>query len=279
MQVVTTRAELRRARATLPESVGVVPTMGYLHAGHVALVARARRESRSAIVTVFVNPTQFGPNEDLARYPRDIEGDRRLCLDAGVDLLYVPAVEEVYRPGFATTVDVGPVARRWEGERRPGHFVGVATVVTKLLNMTRADRAYFGEKDFQQLQVVRRLVADLDLSTEIIGCPTVREPDGLALSSRNVYLTPAERPRASAIYRGLTAASAAAAGGERDTARLRAAIEAPLHAADFRIDYVAIVDPVTLEPLDPVDRPARALVAARLGAVRLIDNIALEPPR
>lgn len=266
---------MRTARSGLPEPVGVVPTMGYLHEGHAALIRRARDQCASVIVTLFVNPRQFGPNEDFARYPRDFARDRALCESLGVDLLYAPSVDEVYPPGFATSVDVSGLSEQWEGAHRPGHLRGVATVVAKLLIGTRADRAYFGEKDYQQLQVVKRLVLDLEIPTAIVPCPTVREADGLALSSRNAYLTPDDRPRATALYRGLMAARSALAGGERDARRLADSISQTVVSAGLTLDYAAVVDPTTLAPLDRVDRPARALVAARLGRVRLIDNLEL----
>ena len=275
MRIVETRDDLRTARSGLPEPVGVVPTMGYLHEGHAALIRRARDQCASVIVTLFVNPKQFGPNEDFARYPRDFARDRALCESLGVDLLYAPSVDEVYPPGFATSVDVSGLSEQWEGAHRPGHFRGVATVVAKLLIGTRADRAYFGEKDYQQLQVVKRLVLDLEIPTAIVPCPTVREADGLALSSRNAYLTPDDRPRATALYRGLMAARSALAGGERDARRLADSISQTVVSAGLTLDYAAVVDPTTLAPLDRVDRPARALVAARLGRVRLIDNLEL----
>jgi len=278
MLVVDTLAELRARRRELPGPVGVVPTMGYLHAGHASLIARARAECASVIATLFVNPAQFGPSEDFARYPRDFERDRALCEREGADVLYAPPTEEVYPPDFSTAVEVGGLTARWEGEHRPGHFRGVATVVAKLLVATAADRAYFGEKDFQQLRVVERLARDLDLPVEIVPGRTVREPDGLALSSRNAYLDAETRPQASAIHTALQAARRACLAGQTEAAELAAAVERALAAADFRVDYVAIVDPATLEPLARVDRPARALVAARLGPVRLIDNLALEPP-
>jgi pantoate--beta-alanine ligase len=277
VRVVPSLAELRERHRDLPRPIGVVPTMGYLHEGHASLMRRAREECASVIVTLFVNPTQFGPNEDFSRYPRDFERDSRLCEQAGVDLLYAPPTEQVYPEGFSTSVDVGGLTARWEGEHRPGHFRGVATVVTKLLTSTRPDRAYFGEKDFQQLQVVERLARDLDLGVEIVPCQTVRERDGLALSSRNAYLDADTRPQAAAIFGGLRAAQLAAARGEKDASTLVALVERELAAADFWVDYVAIVDPSTLEPLSRVDRPARALVAARLGPVRLIDNLPIEP--
>jgi pantoate--beta-alanine ligase len=274
VRVATTLAELRAARGALPGPVGVVPTMGYLHEGHLSLMRRSRAECPSTVVTLFVNPTQFGPREDLGRYPRDFARDRAMCEGEGVDLLWAPAsVEEMYPPGFGTTVDVGEVSRRWEGEHRPGHFAGVATIVAKLLIQTGADRAYFGQKDYQQLQVVARLARDLDLPTEIVGCETVREVDGLALSSRNVFLSDESRPRALALSRGLRAAQRAYAEGERAGKRLEAAMLHELRAADLSVDYAAVVDAGTLEPVERVEGRARAIVAARLGALRLIDNM------
>jgi pantoate--beta-alanine ligase len=278
LRIVERLAELRQVRTELASPVGLVPTMGYLHAGHASLMRRARTECASVIVTLFVNPAQFGPNEDFARYPRDLERDRALCEAEGADLLYAPSTEEVYPEGFSTSVDVGEVSTRWEGEFRPGHFRGVATVVTKLFTSTRADRAYFGEKDYQQLQVVKRLARDLDLRVDVVGCPTIREVDGLALSSRNAYLNTATRPAADAIYRGLSAARLACQNGERDVGVLRARVECELIGVGMQIDYVAIVDPATLQPLSRVNAAARVLVAARHGPVRLIDNMPIEPP-
>jgi len=247
--------------------------MGYLHEGHLSLVRRARAECASVI------PTQFGPHEDFATYPRDEERDVRLFAAAGTDVVFAPRlVETMYPPGFCTYVVPEGPARRWEGEWRPGHFRGVATIVAKLFILASADRAYFGEKDYQQLQVVTRLAADLNLPTEVVGCPIVREPDGLALSSRNVYLTPEERPRAVALYAGLCAAQEALLAGERDARVLEQRIAHQIAARGLTLDYAAVVDPQTLEPLERGEAPARALVAARLGRVRLIDNLALVPP-
>lgn len=279
MQIIRAPAELRACRASLPAPVGLVPTMGYLHEGHLSLVRRARAECASVIGTLFVNPTQFGPHEDFATYPRDEERDFRLFAAAGTDVVFAPpSVETMYPPGFSTYVVPEGPARRWEGEWRPGHFRGVATIVAKLFILASADRAYFGEKDYQQLQVVTRLAADLNLPTEVVGCPIVREPDGLALSSRNVYLTPEERPRAVALYAGLRAAQEALLAGERDARVLEQRIAAQIAAHGLTLDYAAVVDPRTLEPVERVEAPARALVAARLGKVRLIDNLALFPP-
>ncbi len=279
MHEVATVAALRAAVATAPRPVGLVPTMGYLHEGHLSLLRRARAENATVVMTLFVNPTQFGPNEDFSRYPRDPERDRSLAAAAGVDLLFAPSVEEMYPPGAATWVEVEGLSERWEGAHRPGHFRGVATVVLKLFLAARADRAYFGEKDYQQLQVVRRLAADLVPELTVVGCPTVREPDGLALSSRNVYLNAADRARALALHRALDRAQALLAGGERDGAALEAAMRVELIAPPgVDVDYAAVVDAATLEPLARVEREARALVAARVGPVRLIDNAPLRPP-
>jgi pantoate--beta-alanine ligase len=250
--------------------------MGALHEGHLSLVRRARAECATVAMSIFVNPAQFGPHEDLSRYPRPLERDLALAETAGVDLVFAPPVQEIYPEGFATYVEVGPPALRWEGERRPGHFRGVATVVAKLLVITAPQRAYFGEKDYQQLLVVKRLVRDLHLPVEVVGCPIVREPDGLALSSRNVYLTPEQRPHALALVRALDEAQRLVAAGERDASRVRLAAESVLRATPgVRPDYVAIVDAVSLESLEHIRPPARVLLAAHLGDVRLIDNATL----
>lgn len=257
------------------ETAGLVPTMGALHRGHISLVEAARAACRRAIATIFVNPKQFGPNEDLARYPRQEEADRAALEAAGCDLLFAPDLSEMYPPGFATTVSLAGITARWEGEARPGHFAGVATVVAKLLLQAGADRAFFGEKDYQQLQAVKRMVRDLDIPTEIVGCPTVRETDGLALSSRNVYLGAEERRIAPALHRTLVTLAEAA---RNDVAAAVDAGKAALLEAGFAsIDYLAVVDAESLEPLARLDRPARVLAAARLGPVRLIDNVAAAP--
>jgi pantoate--beta-alanine ligase len=256
------------------ESVGVVPTMGALHKGHISLVEAARAACRRTIATIFVNPKQFGPREDFSRYPRQEEADRALLAAAGCDLLFAPPVNEMYPEGFSTTVSLAGITDRWEGEARPGHFAGVATVVTKLLLQAMADRAFFGEKDYQQLRCVKRMARDLDIPCEIVGCPTVREADGLAMSSRNVYLAPAERKAAPALYRTITALAAAARAGQDTGAAIEAGTSALLGAGFAGVDYLAVVDAETLEPLAKLDRPGRVLAAARLGAVRLIDNVA-----
>ncbi len=248
--------------------------MGYLHEGHLELIRRAAAENEEVAVSIFVNPLQFGPGEDYRTYPRDLERDARLAESAGASWIFHPSPEVMYPPGFATTVHVGgPLTERWEGERRPGHFDGVATVVTKLFNLVRPDRAYFGEKDFQQLQVVRRFTADLNLGVEIVPVPIVREPDGLARSSRNVYLTAEERPRATVLYRALLAVREAARRGASPAEAVEAGEKVLASVPEFVPDYLAVVHPGTLEPLSSWVPGARAIVAGRFPTVRLIDNM------
>jgi pantoate--beta-alanine ligase len=281
LPVVRTVAALRERVAAwhaAGQRVGVVPTMGALHAGHLSLVAHGRAQCDRVLATLFVNPTQFGPNEDFTRYPRDEAGDAAKLLGAGCSLLYAPGVAEMYPEGFATTVTVGPVADRLDGVFRPGHFAGVATVVAKLLLQTQADVACFGEKDYQQLQVIRRLVRDLDIAVRIDGVPTVREADGLALSSRNAYLSPAERAVAPALHRVLADLAARATAGTLAPGDAGDAARPALLQAGFtRLDYVEIVDAETLQPLERLDRPGRILGAAWLGRTRLIDNLPVAP--
>jgi pantoate--beta-alanine ligase len=248
--------------------------MGALHEGHISLVQAARAACRRTIATIFVNPKQFGPREDFSRYPRQEESDRAMLAAAGCDLLFAPPLSEMYPEGFSTTVSLAGITDRWEGEARPGHFAGVATVVTKLLLQAMADKAFFGEKDYQQLQCVKRMARDLDIPCEIVGCATVREADGLAMSSRNVYLTPTERKAAPALHRAITALAAAARDGQDIAAATEAEKSSLLGAGFSAIDYLAVVDAETLAPLAKLDRPGRVLAAARLGAVRLIDNVA-----
>ena len=264
-------AEYRASR----NRIALTPTMGALHAGHIALVEAAKRTGTKVIASVFVNPRQFGPDEDLARYPRREAADARMLSEAGCDLLWMPPVEVMYPDGFATNVSVTGVTERFDGAARPGHFDGVATVVTKLFNQTGADIAYFGEKDFQQLAVIRRMVADLDMPIEIVGVPTQRDDDGLALSSRNIYLDEEQRSKAVTLPRALgVAARGIVRGGDAEGALAEA--RATLIAAGFEVDYVAMVDAETLAQNTASDRPRRLLAAARMGATRLIDNIALE---
>ena len=256
-------------------SLALVPTMGALHAGHMALVAEARKRADNVAASIFVNPAQFGEGEDFGRYPRREADDAAMLEAAGCDLLWAPSVKDIYPDGFATRISVSGVSERWEGEARPGHFDGVATVVAKLLLAVRPNIALFGEKDFQQLAVIRRLVADLGISVEIVGVPTVREPDGLALSSRNAYLGSDERARAVALPNALKAARGAIAGGETVGGALRQAKQALVDAGFLKIDYLALVDAATLEPLEEAKGEMRLIAAAVIGTTRLIDNLAV----
>ncbi|HZZ32574.1 MAG TPA: pantoate--beta-alanine ligase [Phenylobacterium sp.] len=275
MKVVKTVAEMRAARRAVGD-LGLVPTMGYLHEGHLSLVARARAENAATAASIFVNPTQFGPNEDLARYPRDLPRDLALLEAAGVDLVFTPQAGEIYPPGFTTAIEVRGVTDVLEGAVRPGHFAGVATVVAKLFNIVQPTRAYFGQKDAQQCVVIRTMVRDLDLPVDVVVAPTVREPDGLALSSRNSYLTPEQRAVATAIYRALSAAQALFESGERDADVLRQGVRAVIETEpQLAIDYVSVADPETLRELARVAQQALASIAVRLGTTRLIDNLLL----
>jgi pantoate--beta-alanine ligase len=277
MQVVTTLEDLRAARAALSGTLGLVPTMGFLHEGHLSLVRRAKAECAHVGVSIFVNPTQFGPTEDLAKYPRDLPRDLALLERAGVDLVWTPTREIVYPPGYQTYVTVEEVSQPLEGKRRPGHFRGVATVVAKLFNAFTPDKAYFGQKDAQQAAVIRRLVADLNFPLQVVVCPIVREPDGLAMSSRNVYLNPSERRAATALYRALCAAKTQFDAGERDAEKLRAALSATLATEPLaRPEYVSAADPDTLVELARVERRVLLSMAVRIGTTRLIDNFVLE---
>jgi pantoate--beta-alanine ligase len=258
------------------KSLALVPTMGALHSGHLSLIEEARRKTDRVVATIFVNPLQFGANEDLGRYPRQEEKDAAMLAEAGCDLLWLPAAADMYPPGFATTVSVKGLSDRWEGEARPGHFDGVATVVAKLLCALRPDIALFGEKDFQQLAVIRRMAQDLELGVEVLGVETVRDENGLALSSRNVYLVADERRRAVELPRALNDAAEQIRSGAPVGKALADAKER-LKAAGFsRIDYVALVNALTLEPLDRPEGPMRLIAAAVIGATRLIDNIAVD---
>ncbi len=258
--------------------IAVVPTMGYLHDGHLTLLRRARAAADVVILTIFVNPTQFGPSEDLARYPRDLAGDLARAQTCGLDLAFCPDAGAMYPPGSQTFVEARELQRPLCGARRPGHFAGVATVVTKLFNLTRPDVAFFGEKDFQQLAIIRRMTRDLDLGVEIVGVAIVREPDGLAMSSRNVFLSPDQRQAALALSRGLAAAEARFAAGERDPAALVAAARALLDAEPaIRVDYAELRDAAELTEVTRVERPAVLALAAFLDRTRLIDNRVLTP--
>lgn len=259
-------------------SVGVVPTMGALHKGHLSLLRACRAENDVVVMTLFVNPTQFDRKNDLERYPRDLDRDARLAKGTGVDYIFAPEPAAMYPPGYATYVTVEGLTNRWEGASRPGHFRGVATVCTKLFAITRPHRAYFGQKDYQQWLVIRRLANDLNLGLEIVVRPTVREADGLAMSSRNILLNPEERKQAVALSRSLFRAQDAVRRGERNAAKLRNGIEAEIRAMPLaQPDYVAVCDSGTLDPLTEIPGRAVALVAVRFGATRLIDNVLLEP--
>ncbi len=276
MRVIADPGEARRLRRELRGPVGLVPTMGALHEGHLSLVKRARAENATAVASIFVNPAQFGPNEDLAKYPRDLEADLSKLAAEGVNLVFAPVPSAVYPPLFDTWVFPGRTAERLEGARRPGHFRGVATVVAKLFNLLEPDRAYFGRKDAQQAIVVKRMVADLDFAVEIVVCPIVREPDGLAMSSRNVYLSPEERRAAPVLHRALMAAAAAYDAGERRGAALRDAVSAVLATEPLAsVDYVSAADPETLAEVDEAAGRLLVSLAVRFGATRLIDNIVL----
>lgn len=274
LTVATTRAELRTAQSR-PRRVGLVMTMGALHAGHASLIRAAREQSGTVIVTIFVNPLQFGPAEDFTRYPRTLDSDLAVCAREGADVVFAPPGAEIYRGVGEVTVHPGPLGEELEGASRPGHFAGVLTVVHKLLHIVNGvERAYLGEKDYQQLVLIRRMVRDLDLPTEVVGLPIVREPDGLALSSRNRYLDPAERASAAALPAALRAAAAAATAGA-DAADILAAAHAILDAAaEIAVDYLELRSP-DLAPA-PATGPARLLAAVKVGPVRLIDNLAIE---
>ena len=279
MRIVTRGAELRglsrRARQS-GMTVGFVPSMGSLHEGHLSLIRRARREHHRIAVSVFVNPLQFGPKEDFTLYPRDEVSDVRLCRDAGCDWFFLPRLRSLYPAGFSTTVDPGPLAEIWEGAARPGHFRGVASIVLKLLNLVEPDALYLGQKDIQQARIVQTMARDLDIPVRVIVCPTIRERDGLALSSRNVYLTPAERGRAPGLIRAMREGRELARSGVTDARRILARVRGTLRreARPDTIDYLALVDPATLLPVTRVDRGGAFLIGAiRIGSTRLIDNL------
>jgi pantoate--beta-alanine ligase len=272
-----TRAAVAEARSA-GRRIGFVPTMGALHRGHLSLIEAARRDGTYTVVSIFVNPTQFGPSEDYHKYPRDEEGDLRICEQAGVDLVFIPTVEEMYRPDAVTKVHVAKLTDTLCGVSRPGHFDGVATICCKLFNIVQPDVAYFGRKDAQQLAVVRRMVRDLDIPVEIVGCPTVREESGLAVSTRNLYLTEAERRQAACLYRALCHARDRIQSGERTASKIvdsmRRIIE---EAGPARIDYIRMVDPETMQPVERISGPVLVALAVHIGQARLIDNITVDP--
>ena len=277
MHVVKTVLEIRASRQKLKGTVGFVPTMGYLHEGHLALVKQAKIENSAVVVSIYVNPTQFGPREDLGAYPRDLDRDIELLRKEGTDVVFVPPDDEMYPSEFSSWVDVEKVTERLEGASRPGHFRGVATVVAKLFNIVQPTRAYFGQKDAQQVAVIKRMVADLNMNLEVAVVPTVRESDGLAMSSRNMYLSPKERQAGTILFKALTLARQLRGGGEKDAENIRRQMTALIQKEPLaQIDYVSIADAETLEELNSLDRPAVASLAVRIGKTRLIDNMPLE---
>jgi len=277
MQVVGPISEIRALRQQLNGTVGFVPTMGYLHKGHLALVKQATMDNSSVIVSVYVNPTQFGSREDFGAYPRELNRDLELLREEGVDIVFVPSDDEMYPPEHSSWVDVEKVTERLEGASRPGHFRGVATVVAKLFNIVQPTRAYFGQKDAQQVVVIKRMVANLNLGMDIVVVPTVREKDGLAMSSRNIHLSTGERQAATILFKALTLALQLRWGGENDANKLREQMTSLVQKETLaQIDYISIADAETLEELNLIDRPALASLAVRIGKTRLIDNMPLE---
>ena len=277
MKVIEKIAEMKQIRQQLTEPVGFVPTMGYLHEGHLALVKRARAENRWVIASIFVNPAQFGPQEDFNNYPRDPQRDLALLEKEKTDIVFMPSVAEMYPAQFNSRVEVNKVTERLEGASRPGHFRGVTTVVAKLFNIIQPTKAYFGQKDAQQAIVIRKMVADLNMNLEIVTIPTVREPDGLAISSRNTYLNPQQRQAAAVLYQALSLAQQLWAQGEKDAQLLRQEMTGLIQKQPLAtIDYVSIADADTLDELDTVRSPALVSLAVRIGSTRLIDNIVLQ---
>ncbi|MEA1959030.1 MAG: pantoate--beta-alanine ligase [Chloroflexota bacterium] len=276
MKVIETVEQLKAEIKKLSGPVGFVPTMGYLHEGHMTLVRHARTENLSVIVSIFVNPAQFGPQEDFSSYPRDTERDLALLEKEGANLIFMPTAEEMYPEGFGSWVEVNDITERLEGKIRPGHFKGVTTVVAKLFNIVEADRAYFGQKDVQQLAVIRKMVKDLNMNIDIVAVPTVREPDGLAMSSRNTYLSPEERKAATVLWKSLCLARGQWENGQRDAAQIREAMTAMIGNEPFaNIDYVSIANAETLDEIEMIDRTALVSMAVRFGKTRLIDNTIL----
>ena len=282
MKIIKSPREMQRqveAWRVAGETVGFVPTMGALHEGHLALVRRARLENTHAVASIFVNPTQFRPGEDYEKYPRVLERDCELLQQNDCDVVFAPEKNAMYDEQATTFVEVGVLGERWEGEIRPGHFRGVSTIVAKLFNLVRAHRAYFGEKDFQQLKIIEAMARDLNFETQVVPCPTVRESDGLALSSRNTYLSSSEREAAPAIFRALSSARELVENGETDAQKISDAMQRVLlNEPRLQPEYAVVVDAQTLEPLERLadEKPARAMIAARAGNTRLIDNAALE---
>ena len=277
MKVIKTIGDMKRLRHELAVPVGFVPTMGYLHEGHLALVRQARAENPSVVVSIFVNPAQFGPQEDFSKYPRDSQRDLALLEGEKTDIVFMPSAAEMYPPRFNSWVEVEKVTERLEGASRPGHFRGVTTVVAKLFNIIQPTRAYFGQKDAQQLVVIRKMAADLNMNLDVIAVPTVREPDGLAMSSRNTYLNPEQRQAAAVLYQALGLAQKLWSQGERDAEKLRREMLDLIRKEPLaQVNYVSIADAETLDELDRVKPPALASLAVRIGKTRLIDNVVLE---
>lgn len=276
MKVIKTIPEMQAYRKTLVEPVGFVPTMGYLHEGHISLVRKAKGENASVVVSIFVNPTQFGPGEDFEKYPRDLEGDSELLKEEGVDAVFAPESGEMYPQDFNSRVETLGITQKLEGNCRPGHFRGVTTVVNKLFNIIKPDRAYFGQKDAQQAVVIKKMVKDLNMNLDVVTCPTIREEDGLAMSSRNVYLNPEERQAAIVLYRSLMLVKDLYDQGERDAETIRKEMVRLIKTEEMaRIDYVSVADPATLDELDVISGKALVSLAVKFGKTRLIDNAVL----
>lgn len=277
MKIARTIAEMKKLRAALPEPVGLVPTMGYLHEGHLSLVRQAKADNASSVVSIFVNPTQFGRGEDLDKYPRDLDHDLSMLKKEGILAVFAPESPDMYPQGFSTWVDVEKITERLEGAARPGHFRGVTTVVAKLFNIVRPARAYFGQKDAQQVLVIKKMAADLDMGIEIVTLPTVREPDGLAMSSRNSYLNKEERKAAIVLYKSLKLAENLYSQGEKDAGKIKDEMRRLIEKEPLaRIDYISIADNRTLDELDKIIPPALVSLAVYIGKTRLIDNVVLE---
>ncbi|MFC1991867.1 pantoate--beta-alanine ligase [Chloroflexota bacterium] len=277
MKVVETIAEIKQVRSELSGTVGFVPTMGYLHVGHLSLVKQARAENKTVVVSIFVNPTQFGPSEDLSSYPRDIKRDLAMLKSEQTDIVFMPSAADIYPPNFDSWVEVGKISEGLEGASRPTHFRGVTTVVAKLFNIVQPTKAYFGQKDAQQLLVIKKMAADLNMNLEVVTCPTVREPDGLAMSSRNSYLKSEERKAAKVLYQSLNLAKQLWSQGEKDAGKIRQEMIDLIQRQPLtEIDYISIADTGTLEELDEVKPPALVSLAVKIGKPRLLDNIILE---
>ncbi|HEX9896695.1 MAG TPA: pantoate--beta-alanine ligase [Dehalococcoidales bacterium] len=276
MKVVETIAEMKQVRRALKEPVGFVPTMGYLHEGHISLVRQAKAENKAVVVSIFVNPTQFGPKEDLSKYPRDLKRDLAMLEKAGTDVVFFPSDKEMYPAGYDTWVDVDKLTKRLEGASRPTHFRGVTTVVAKLFNIVEADNAYFGQKDAQQALVIQKMVKDLDMNVRVVICPTIREPDSLAMSSRNVYLTPEQRKQATVLYHSLQLAKELYTKGERNATKIRQQMTALIQKEPLAvIDYISIASPETLEELETIQGKALVSMVVKFGNTRLLDNVML----